>query len=162
MYTSLSRRNQMLGREWSGRDLQPITFLFGDAGRTVTAKSYLFGIQTLQRMSRGLGQQFEKWDVLLGPVTARPPHKLGVVDMAGHDLESYKKTAREHCGFTSVWNVTGHPAMSVPLHWSNDGLPIGVQFVGRFGDEATLFQLAGQLERAAPWADKRPAGYPAV
>jgi amidase len=162
MYTSLSRRNQMLGREWSSRDLQPITWLFGDAGKTVTAQAYLTAIQTLQRVSRNLGEQFQKWDVLLGPVTAKPPHKLGVVDMESAELEPYKATAREHAGYTSIWNVTGHPAMSVPLHASSQGLPIGVQFVGRFGDEATLFQLAGQLERAAPWAHKRPAGFTAA
>ena len=162
MYTSLSRRKAMLGRPWDSSDLESITWLFGNAGKNVAAQAYLTGIQTLQRMSRGLGQQFQKWDVLLGPVTARPPHKLGVVDMEAKDLEGYKAIARSQCGYTSVWNVTGAPAMSVPLAWSSDGLPIGVQFVGRFGDEATLLQLAGQLERAAPWGDKRPAAYPAA
>jgi amidase/6-aminohexanoate-cyclic-dimer hydrolase len=156
MYTSLSRRNQALGREFTNRDLEQITYLFGDAGRHVTAQAYLTAIQTLQRMSRGLGEQFERWDMMLGPVTARPPHKLGVVDMQSTELEPYKLTARQHCGYTSVWNVTGHPAMSVPLHMSKEGLPIGAQFVGRFGDEATLFKLAGQLERAAPWFARMP------
>jgi amidase len=161
MYTSLLRRNQQLGREWSVSDVEPITGLFGEAGRSVTAQAYLSSIQTLQRVSRGLGQQFGQWDVLLGPVTATPPQRLGVVDMQATDLEAYKATARKHAGYTSIWNVIGHPAMSVPLHWSKEGLPVGIQFVGRFGDEATLFQLAGQLERAAPWAGRRPALWPA-
>ena len=161
MYTSLLRRNQQLGRSWSVAELESITGLFGEAGKTVPAQAYLSGIQTLQRVSRSLGQQFLNWDVLLGPVTARPPHRLGVVDMQSTDLDAYKATARKQAGYTSIWNVTGHPAMSVPLAWSTEGLPIGVQFVGRFGDEATLFQLAGQLERASPWAHKRPALWPA-
>ena len=58
-----------------------------------------------------------------------------------------------------VFNVTGQPAMSVPLHWNREGLPIGMHFVGKWGDEATLFRLAGQLEKAKPWFDKAPAGY---
>jgi amidase len=63
--------------------------------------------------------------------------------------------------YTPLFNFTGQPAMSVPLHWNEDGLPIGMQFVGRYADEATLFQLAGQLERAQPWFDKRPPNFAA-
>jgi amidase len=125
----------------------------------VTAKDYLGSVQALQRVSRGLGEQFERWDVLLSPVCATPPHRLGEVDMEATELEPYKAKARQHTGYTSIWNVTGHPAMSVPLHWSKEGLPVGVQFVGRFGDEATLFQLAGQLERASPWFDRLPTAH---
>ena len=65
----------------------------------------------------------------------------------------------EFIPWTPVFNVTGQPAMSVPLHWNEEGLPIGMHFVGKWGDEATLFRLAGQLEKAKPWFDKVPAGY---
>jgi amidase len=58
--------------------------------------------------------------------------------------------------FTPIFNATGQPAMSVPLHWTDTGLPIGTHLVGRFGDEGTLFRLAGQIERARPWTDRRP------
>lgn len=159
MYTSLSRRKQQLGQEWGPKDLQRVTWMFGEAGKDVTAKDYLGAIQTLQRVSRGVGEQFERWDVLLSPVCATPPHRLGEVDMEAAELEPYKAKARQHTGYTSIWNVTGQPAMSVPLHWTREGLPVGVQFTGRFGDEATLFQLAGQLERAAPWFDRLPTAH---
>lgn len=159
MYTSLARRKQQLGQEWGPKDLQRVTWMFGEAGKDVTAKDYLGAIQTLQRVSRGVGEQFERWDVLLSPVCATPPHRLGEVDMEAAELEPYKAKARQHTGYTSIWNVTGQPAMSVPLHWTREGLPVGVQFTGRFGDEATLFQLAGQLERAAPWFDRLPTAH---
>ncbi len=71
------------------------------------------------------------------------------------------ETARKVFGFipyTPLFNVTGQPAMSMPLYWNADGLPIGTQFVGRFGDEATLFRIAGQVERARPWAHRIPPG----
>ena len=159
MYTALSRRKAQLGQAWGPEGLQHVTYLFGEAGKSVTAQAYLTAIQTLQRVSRGVGEQFQQWDVLLTPVCATPPHRLGDVNMDATELEPYKLTARKHTGYTSIQNVTGQPAMSVPLHGSKAGLPIGVQFTGRFGDEATLFQLAGQLERAAPWWDKRPTAH---
>lgn len=162
MYTALLRRNQQLGRAFSGRDLQRVTALFGEAGKAVSAQTYLNAVQTLQRASRSLGQKMQNWSVLLGSVAATPPHRLGELDMESADLDAYKAKARAHTGYTSIWNVTGQPGMSVPLHQTQQGLPVGVQFVGRFGDEATLFQLAGQLERATPWSDKRPKAFAAA
>ncbi len=159
MFTSLSRRKAQLGQAWGPADLQNVTWMFGEAGKSVTAQAYLSAIQTLQRVSRGVGEQFQQWDVLLTPVCATPPHRLGDVNMEATELEPYKATARKYTGYTSIQNVTGQPAMSVPLHWSKAGLPIGVQFTGRFGDEATLFQLAGQLERTAPWFDQLPTAH---
>ncbi len=159
MFTALSRRKAQLGQAWGPADLQNVTWMFGEAGKSVTAQAYVSAIQALQRVSRGVAEQFQRWDVLLTPVCATPPHRLGAVDMEATELEPYKATARKHTGYTSIQNVTGQPAMSVPLHWSKDGLPIGVQFTGRFGDEATLIQLAGQLERAAPWWHRLPTAH---
>ena len=72
------------------------------------------------------------------------------------DLDAYADRLWRFASFTYQFNITGQPAMSVPLHWNGGNLPIGVQFVSRYGDEATLFQLAGQLERASPWQDRHP------
>ena len=70
--------------------------------------------------------------------------------------EDYARVAMEASPFTAIFNMTGHPAMAVPLHWSEQGMPFGAQFAGRYGDEATLLALAAQLEQAAPWKDRRP------
>ena len=99
----------------------------------------------------------ERYDVILTPTLAAPPLELGRLALTNTDLEQLTRDITATVGFTQVFNAAGNPAMSVPLSWNADGLPIGVQFAGRFGDEATLFRLAGQLESARPWFDRRPA-----
>ena len=87
------------------------------------------------------------------PTLAAPPVKLGKLSL-NQDNAAYEKEAINISAFTLLYNATGQPAMSVPLHWTPDGLPVGVMFAGRFGDEGLLFQLAGQLEQASPWFNK--------
>ena len=99
----------------------------------------------------------EKYDVILSPTLAKPPVKLGLLSL--DDPARYGKEISEFSPYTSLYNVTGQPSMSVPLHWTLDGLPVGVMFSARFGDEATLFRLAAQLEKAKPWAHRRPQGH---
>jgi amidase len=109
-------------------------------------------------VSRSIGRYFQNIDVLLSPTSAQPPPRHGVIDQnaPGIDGITWTRQTFERFPFTPLFNATGQPAISLPLHWSNDALPMGSQFVGRFGDEATLLQLASQIEQAAPWSERRP------
>ena len=94
--------------------------------------------------------------MLLTPTLANPPLKLGVMDMGGTDLDAYCRLLFDALPFTPLFNITGCPAMSVPLSRNASGLPVGVQFGARFGNEATLLRLAAQLEQAHPWFEQQP------
>ena len=93
---------------------------------------------------------------MLSTTLAGPPPKLGYFDQNG-DVQTFTERVTEYLSVTPLHNATGTPAMSVPLHWSSDDLPIGVHFAGRYGEEATLLGLAAQLETAQPWFDRVPA-----
>ena len=93
--------------------------------------------------------------MILTPVTTGPPPKIGELTL-NQSYDSFVKVVLKASPITALFNMTGLPAMSVPLHWNKDGLPIGVQFASSFGAEDKLLALAGQLETAAPWAHKRP------
>jgi amidase len=111
----------------------------------------------LQAFSRRVAAAFGTFDVWLSPTLAQPPVPLGVICSTEEDPWLGNKAAGEMVAFPLVVaNITGNPAMSVPLYWSPDGLPIGVHFMAGNGDEATLFRLAAQLEQARPWAGRRP------
>jgi amidase len=143
------------GRVPAADDLEPVTRLYADRGGSVSAGDYIRAVQTFHRTGRALGAFFEKYDVLLSPTIARTSLPLGVVRMDG-SLEQYEEGLAPMVPFTAVCNATGVPAMSVPLEWSDEGLPIGLHFVGRFGAEEMLFSLAAQLEQVRPWRERRP------
>jgi len=143
------------GRVPGPDDLEPVTRLHAEIGRGITAQDYIRAVQTFHRTGRQLGTFFEKHDVLLSPTIARTHLPLGAVRM-DDSLERYQEAMAPMIPFTSVCNATGIPAMSVPLGWTDSGLPIGLHFAGRFGAEEMLLSLAAQLEQARPWSGRRP------
>ncbi len=136
--------------------MEPLSWALVELGRSINGGQYLMSVQELQRMSRQIADYFEGIDVLLTPTLGEPPAPLGTFDSPPGEPLTGLFRAAAYVPFTPPFNVTGQPAISLPLHWNEGGLPIGVQFVGRFGAEETLLSLAGQLEAAAPWADRRP------
>jgi len=121
----------------------------------VTSDDYIRAVQTFHRTGRQLGTFFETYDVLLSTTLAIMSLPLGTVRMDG-TAEEFEQAVAPMTPFTAVCNATGVPAMSAPLEWTDDGLPIGLHFVARYGAEETLYSLAGQLEQARPWRSRRP------
>lgn len=143
-----------LGREPALDELEPRTRLAWLAGRAISAGQYLLGLEELQRASRDIARFLSEYDSWLTPTLARPPLRIG---QPGDDpAEVAQREAAFVAVPAAVANITGNPAMSVPLHRTSAGLPIGIDVLGRFGEEATLLRLAGQLEQARPWAHLRP------
>jgi amidase len=147
---------QRAGRTPTADLLEPLTWAIYQTGRQQTASTYILGVQLLQRLSRDVARFFVDYDLWLTPTLGEPPVPLGTFDASpDNPLLAFMRMA-VFVPFTPICNVTGQPAMSVPLYWNGEGLPIGAHFVAPFGDEATLFRLAAQLEQARPWADRRP------
>jgi amidase len=147
---------RVLGRAAEAEDLELITGTLAEIGRRTTAVDYLEAVCDLQRLSRDLAAEFGPYDVWLTPTLATLPPRLGWIQSTPDDpLLGYRRDD-EFCAFTAIPNLTGGPAMSVPLYWTADGLPVGTQFVAEPGAEDVLIRLAAQLERARPWADRHP------
>ncbi len=149
---------RLVGRTATETDFEPLTWALASMGRTRTAVEYVEAQRKLHRFSREIAAFFVDHDVVLSPVIADPPQPLGHFACTREDPLSGFMKAGLFAPFTPIYNVTGQPAMSVPLAWNGAGLPIGLQFAARYGDEATLFRLAAQLEEARPWADVHPPG----
>ena len=147
-------REAALGRPAREDELEPLTWLAVRLGQSVSGVTYASQFARINQQVRRIGHFFDEIDVLLTPTTATPPLALGVLSTQTHTLESFQQAMAGFCPFTGAFNATGQPAISLPLHWSADGLPIGVQLVGRFADDATVLQLAAELERARPWFDR--------
>lgn len=124
-------------------------------GRMISADLYAKAVHHVQAVGRQVEAFHEAFDLILSPTLLQPPVEIGWLDMNSEDAETYGARFRAFWGFTNLYNATGQPAVSLPLHWSADGLPVGVQLAAPFGDEATLFEISGQIERAVSGFTRR-------
>ena len=154
---TVADRARIVGRPPGPGDLETGIWLRVEEGNRTDALQYLKALATLHRVGREVSEFFETRHLWLTPTAAAPPPPLGTFDTDTEDTERFRSLIGRFSPFCSVANMTGQPAMSVPLGQTPSGLPVGVHFLGRYGDEATLFMLAAQLEEARPWADRRPS-----
>jgi amidase len=149
------------GREVGPDDVEPLTWAYAEMGRTHSGVQYVNAVNAMHAWSRRVAAWWtpaegDGHDLLLTPTMAEPPPLLGdLVPPADNPLHGAAR-ATPFATFTAPFNVTGQPAMSVPLQWSGDGLPVGAQLVAASGREDVLIRVASQLETARPWADRRP------
>ena len=144
------------GRAITDNDFEILTLATARNAQKTTATDYVAAQLNAFQISRALATFFETCDVYLCPTLCSPPLRIGELDAMSRDLSHIAPILRRYIPGTSMFNMSGQPAMSVPLAWNAAGLPLGLMFAARFGDEATLFRLAGQLERERPWKNKLP------
>jgi amidase/6-aminohexanoate-cyclic-dimer hydrolase len=145
------------GRALTEKEVETVTWATYQQGRKTDVLAYSRAIATAHQIGLAMARFQETHDVILSPTLAKPPVPLGVLGLSPSNMQRWAKEITEFGPYTALYNVTGQPSMSVPLYWTKGGLPVGVMFSARFGDEATLFRLAAQLEKAKPWASRRPS-----
>jgi len=151
-YAVKSQSNQT-GREVSNEFFENVTLQMAENGNNFSASDYVNAIKINHRLGQELEKMFDQYDILLSPVLASPPIKIGTIDMNTNDMKTYVERLTKYSPFTGIFNQSGQPSMSVPLFRTKDNLPVGSMFSAAFGNENLLFSLAGQLEQAQPWAD---------
>jgi len=153
---NIQRWVEALGREPAEGELGPLARRAYSAGQRLTGQQAFWGFQQLRLMNRQVLAAFEDIDVYLTPVMATPAPRADWLDPLTDDLKEFDRRQAATYPYTPPFNFTGQPSLSLPLWQSESGLPMGMMFTGRFADEATLYRLAGQLEKEAPWKDRRP------
>jgi Asp-tRNA(Asn)/Glu-tRNA(Gln) amidotransferase A subunit family amidase len=148
---------KVLGRPVTEADVELVTWGMAQQGKATKSIAYSRAIAAFHQVGLQMARFQEKYDVILSPTLAKPPVTLDLLSLMPKNVAVFSKEIGEFGPYTALYNVTGQPSMSVPLHWTEAGLPVGVMFSGRFGDDALLFRLAGQLEKAKPWAQRKPA-----
>ena len=151
-------RSLELGREMGDQDFEPISMHYIKIGQTTPMLELYKANNAFQTAAITYDRFLTEggFDLVLSPTLSRQPDPLGVLGLNPKDFKAYGEAVTTFAPWCAPFNQMGAPAMSVPLHWSDDNLPLGMMFGAAYGNERLLFQLAGQLERAAPWADKRP------
>lgn len=145
-----------IGREPKADEFEPYTWAAVHGTRDIDGADALYSLQERRGGAREILQFFETWDVVLSPVMSVPPPPIGHIDPVAVPPQELQRRNRRIFPFASLFNHTGQPSLSLPLAQSEDGLPIGLMFSGRYGDEGLLFRLASQLEQAMPWIDRKP------
>lgn len=153
--TAIKEATRVLGRKPDDDQFEPFTWQLAATAEKRTPADIGLAWRPLLRVGYIMARFLEAHDLLLTPVLASPPVPIGTFSET-RPFAALVDHLDAYVAYTPVCNVTGQPAMSVPLYWTADGLPVGSQFIGRFGDEATLFRLAAQLEEARPWATRWP------
>jgi amidase len=147
-----------IGRPLRPDDVEPYTWALAEVGRHLTASQYLESVEAVHAIARRAAEWWcEGWDLLLTPTLSEPPPPLGSFEPTAEDPLAPGRRSMAYCTFTLPLNFTGQPAISLPLHWNQAGLPIGVQLAAAYGREDLLIRVAAQLEQAQPWKDRWPA-----
>jgi amidase len=147
---------EKMGRPLDESTLEFLALVGYRSAKEMAQKDVAWGLQTIRQIGREILAQFRDYDVLLMPMTITPPPPLGFLDPMNVRAREFNRRQGQTFGLTPVANLTGQPSMSMPMGLSSDRLPIGMMFNARYGDEATLFRLAAQLEQAKPWIDRHP------
>jgi len=145
------------GKTITKSDVEPLTWAMVEIGRIWSASDYIAARESLQAHTRRVANWWvEGFDLLLTPTLAEPPPHLGAFPSTPDEPLKSMSRQTPFVTFTSPFNITGQPAISLPLHWNAAGLPVGIQLVAAYGREDVLIRIASQLEQARPWADRRP------
>ncbi len=147
---------EALGRKARPDDVERATWFRVENARKTDSSVYARAINTLHALGRTVATFMSDYDVILQPTCAAPPLPVGVLNMERTDLGELFREMITFIPYTGIYNLTGQPSANVPLYWNAAGLPVGTMFTARYGDEATLFRLAAQLEQARPWKDRHP------
>jgi amidase len=154
---ALEQIGALIGRKLTAEDVELWTWTAVERGFSMPVGQYLAAISLLQVWSRRVAQWWsDGFDLLLTPTIAAPPPPLGTLVASREDPRAGWARLMNLLQFTPAYNATGQPAISLPLYWNAEGLPVGVQLVSAFGREDLLVRIAAQLEQARPWRDRRP------
>jgi amidase len=154
---TLNQLGAIVGRTVTAEDVEPMTWMVAEYGARVSATQYMASVQWLHAWTRRVAQWWsDGFDLLVTPTVASPPLLLLSTGATPYSLDQVIQHYVDFNAFCPAYNVTGQPAISLPLYWNSEGLPIGVQLVAAFGREDLLIRVAAQLEQARPWKDRRP------
>lgn len=158
MAASVALLGDQLGRAVTADDVEPVNWALAERAAGLTAVDYARALAAAAHFRRAVHQWWaDGFDLLLTPTLGEPPLPIGTLANDPADPLAPMLRSATYVPFTSAFNSTGQPAISLPLHWTADGLPVGVQLVAAYGREDVLLRVAAQLEQAAPWADRRPS-----